>query len=171
VVNTFFYLANLFIFARRLKPLCMKRSFYLALFSAFLIACTFNTVSAVSNTAAIKLSAPEEVRGNAVINTLPLSVTSICEGSAIVIDFTTTGASFDVANTFIAQLSDATGSFDTPTEIGSIVLGGDVIPSNTYIFGVIPSSIPATFTDLRLVLVGIANAITANALVTFNSDT
>lgn len=33
------------------------------------------------------------------------------------------------------------------------------------------TSIPGTFTDLRLVLVGIANAITANALVTFNSDT
>lgn len=121
----------------------MKRSFYLALFSAFLIACSVNTVSAVNDLAAGKLFAPEEVRGNAVITTLPLTATSICEGSAIVIDFTATGTTFDVANTFIAQLSDATGSFDTPTEIGSIVLGGDVIPSNTYIFGVIPASIPA----------------------------
>ncbi len=138
----------------------MKRSFYLALFSAFLIACTFNTVSAVSNTAAVKLSAPEEVRGSAVINTLPLSVTSICEGSAIVIDFTTTGASFDVANTFIAQLSDATGSFDTPTEIGSFVLGGDVIPDNTYIFGVIPSSIPAG-TGYRIRVVSTLPVVTA----------
>lgn len=121
----------------------MKRSFYLALFSALLIACSVNTVSALNDVAVNKLPAPEDVRGNAEIVTLPISATSICEGSAIVIDFTASGATFDVANSFIAQLSDATGSFDTPTEIGSIVLGGDVIPENTYIFGVIPSSIPA----------------------------
>jgi hypothetical protein len=121
----------------------MKRSFYLALFSALLIACSVNTVSALNDVAVNKLPAPEDVRGNAEIVTLPISATSICEGSAIVIDFTASGATFDVANSFIAQLSDATGSFDTPTEIGSIVLGGDVIPENTYIFGVIPSSLPA----------------------------
>lgn len=121
----------------------MKRSFYLALFSALLIACSVNTVSALNNVAVNKLPAPEDVRGNAEIITLPVSATSVCEGSAIVIDFTASGATFDEANSFIAQLSDATGSFDTPTEIGSIVLGGDIIPENTYIFGVIPSSTPA----------------------------
>ena len=120
----------------------MKRSFYLALFSALLIAFSVNTVSALNDVAANELLAPEDVRGNAELITLPVSATSICEGSAIVIDFTASGATFDVANNFIAQLSDATGSFDTPTEIGSIVLGGDEIPDNTYIFGVIPPSIP-----------------------------
>ncbi len=120
----------------------MIRSFYIALFSALLIACSVNTLAASNNNAGHNAPALEEVRGGATITTLPVSATSICEGSAIVIDFTATGATFDVANTFTAQLSDAVGSFNTPIEIGSIVLGGNSIPSNTYIFGVIPSSVP-----------------------------
>jgi hypothetical protein len=52
----------------------------------------------------------------------------------------------------------------TYEKIQSTTLGGSQLAISF-------TSIPATYTDIRLVLVGVANAITANATVTFNSDT
>lgn len=61
----------------------------------------------------------------------------ICAGSTIGVGFTTT-TSFSLGNIFTAQLSDANGSFNNPTTIGSIIgtTSGTInatIPSNTVI--------------------------------------
>ena len=46
--------------------------------------------------------------------------TSLCAGDLIVVPYTRTGA-FNAGNVFTAQLSDATGSFAVPTDIGTII--------------------------------------------------
>ncbi len=60
-----------------------------------------------------------------------------CQGSAIEIPYTVTGA-WAPGNVFTAQLSDAGGSFAAPIAIGSMVSG-----SSGTISGVIPSNTPA----------------------------
>jgi gliding motility-associated-like protein len=120
----------------------MNRSFYVALISGLLtLSSGFAVATAVRTPDAYML--PDEVAGTGVITTQPISSLNLCQGSAVVIEFSTNGAVFSPSNTFTAELSDASGSFATPTAIGSIVLGGSSIPSNTYIFGVIPNGIPA----------------------------
>jgi hypothetical protein len=58
-----------------------------------------------------------------------------CSGSSLVVSFTADGT-YNAGNIFTAQLSDATGSFASPVNIGSVVstIGGTInatIPSNT----------------------------------------
>lgn len=121
----------------------MKRSFYVALFSVLTTLLPTTLVLAESGVSEANLSAPVNVAGQAVISTLPVSSLSLCQGSAIVVQFNATGATFSSSNVFTAELSDENGSFAAPTSIGNIVLGGSPLPANTYIFGVIPGSIPA----------------------------
>jgi Tfp pilus assembly protein PilE len=47
-----------------------------------------------------------------------LGVTSLCPGGNTTVSFTTTGT-FDAGNTYTVQLSNSSGSFTTPTNIGS----------------------------------------------------
>lgn len=56
----------------------------------------------------------------------PASFTVDCDASTTdngTVDFTTVGA-FTTGNLFTAQLSDATGDFTSPTDIGTLVLSG-----------------------------------------------
>lgn len=53
------------------------------------------------------------------ITTSALSASAYCVGSAINVPFTITGT-FNAGNVFTAQLSDASGSFATPTNIGTL---------------------------------------------------
>ncbi|GAB3203362.1 photosystem II stability/assembly factor-like uncharacterized protein/uncharacterized membrane protein [Pontibacter aydingkolensis] len=101
---------------------------------------------------------PKEVRinvagatggGAPTITTETISMSTLCAGSNISIAFSTTG-NFGGGNNFIAQLSDATGSFANPITIGTSTVSpiGAVIPSGTlagtaYKVRVIASS-PAT---------------------------
>ena len=59
--------------------------------------------------------------------------TSPCAGSNIYIPYTVTGGNFHIGNVFTAQLSNSTGSFSNPTNIGSIPYWG-----NGLIIGTIP---------------------------------
>ncbi|KAA9331108.1 IPT/TIG domain-containing protein [Adhaeribacter soli] len=53
------------------------------------------------------------------ITTDPISPTSFCAGSNVTVPFTATGP-FASGNVFTAQLSDASGSFTSPTTIGTV---------------------------------------------------
>ncbi|MFN5877456.1 MAG: beta strand repeat-containing protein, partial [Flavobacteriales bacterium] len=61
--------------------------------------------------------------------------TSLCPGQSISVNYTASGI-FNAGNTFTAQLSNSSGSFATPTNIGSI--------TSTALSGTITSSIPAS---------------------------
>ncbi|MCF2503757.1 T9SS type A sorting domain-containing protein [Dyadobacter sp. CY107] len=56
--------------------------------------------------------------GQTAITTGALSPTEVCAGGNVTVNFTLTGTAL-ATTTFSAQLSDATGAFTTPTEIGS----------------------------------------------------
>lgn len=55
----------------------------------------------------------------ATIAAATVSAPAICRGGTVTVNFTTTG-SFNAGNIFTAQLSDANGSFASPTTIGTI---------------------------------------------------
>jgi gliding motility-associated-like protein len=70
----------------------------------------------------------------AAINSVSVSQTTYCAGSNIAVDYTTT-PTFFAGNIFVAQLSDASGSFSSPLNIGSLASTTDgtinaVIPNN-----------------------------------------
>ncbi len=58
--------------------------------------------------------------GAQTIATIGVAGTSFCAGDATTVSYSVTG-SFSVGNTFTAQLSDETGSFAAPINIGSVV--------------------------------------------------
>jgi hypothetical protein len=58
-----------------------------------------------------------EVSSASTITTGPLAPTTYCPGQSVSVPFTVTGT-FNTGNTFTLQLSDATGSFASPAEIG-----------------------------------------------------
>ena len=69
------------------------------------------------------------------IATLPINPTSLCAGSTVAVPFQMDGC-VDPANTFAAQLSDPTGSFNTFVNIGTLKSTGSgviqaLIPMNT----------------------------------------
>jgi hypothetical protein len=63
-----------------------------------------------------------------------LPATSYCGGATPSVTYTSTGITFNTGNTFTVQLSSSTGSFTTPTTIGSI--------TSTTASGTIPVTIP-----------------------------
>ncbi len=63
------------------------------------------------------------VANNASISAPTFTLNSLCAGSTFNVNFTTTGA-FNPANQFDVQLSDANGTFDNPTIIGSTPAAG-----------------------------------------------
>ncbi|TCJ17737.1 T9SS type A sorting domain-containing protein [Flaviaesturariibacter flavus] len=75
-----------------------------------------------------------------------ISGTTFCAGSSLSIPFTASG--FNSGNTFTAQLSDASGSFTSPTTIGSVTSTSS---------GTLPATIPAgqvSGTGYRIRIVG-----------------
>jgi hypothetical protein len=91
-----------------------------------------------------------------------------CPGTALSVPYTASG--FTAGNTFTAQLSDASGSFASPVNIGSIT----TIISNT-ISATIPANIPAG-TGYRLRVVASSPAVTStdngsNRTVSLQSST
>ena len=69
------------------------------------------------------------------ITTTDLATLTFCAGESTSVDFTAVG-SFSGSNTFTAQLSDATGDFTSPTDIGSLTsnVAGTIsveFPANT----------------------------------------
>ncbi|MFZ1730441.1 MAG: plastocyanin/azurin family copper-binding protein [Bacteroidota bacterium] len=71
------------------------------------------------------------------LSTGAITPTSLCKGSALSVPFTATGT-FNGSNVFTAQLSNANGSFASPTNIGS--LGGT---SSGQISATIPLATPS----------------------------
>lgn len=68
------------------------------------------------------------------INTGTILPASFCSGSSINVPYTISGT-FNIGNVFTAQLSDASGSFDSPVSIGSLVSTSQ---------GTIPATIPSS---------------------------
>ncbi len=66
------------------------------------------------------------VSNSATISAPSFVVNSLCAGSSFNVNFTTTGL-FNPANQFDVQLSDASGTFDNPTIIGSTPTAGVAI--------------------------------------------
>ncbi|REG92975.1 T9SS type A sorting domain-containing protein [Flavobacterium aquicola] len=62
---------------------------------------------------------------------------NFCGGAVVTVDFAITGK-YDAANIFTAQLSDASGSFSSPVNIGTLES-----PLNTSIYAIIPLAAPA----------------------------
>lgn len=65
----------------------------------------------------------------------PFTDTALCQGASFTLNYTTTIA-FQAGNIFTAQLSDALGSFATPTDIGNVIASASgsincVIPTGT----------------------------------------
>jgi gliding motility-associated-like protein len=64
-----------------------------------------------------------EVKGpassNSITTNAPVPAPPYCAGAAIIVSFTSTGT-FAAGNSYTAQLSDATGSFASPTNIGTL---------------------------------------------------
>ena len=95
---------------------------------------------------------------NVVLTTLmtgSIIPTTRCKGAAVLVPYTATGA-FTGANVFSAQLSDAVGSFASPTVIGTL---------NSSTSGQISATIPGgtpTGTGYRIRVVSSAPALTAN---------
>jgi PKD repeat protein len=93
---------------------------------------------------------------DAIITTLPLALNSYCAGSSLTVNYTVAGT-VNSNNIFIAQLSNATGSFATPTNIGQLTstTSGAItatIPDNTnaglqYRIRVVSNSPSITGTD------------------------
>ncbi len=131
----------------------MKRSFYLALLS-FCITLPTLLAGNIIDASSVVVLPPSielvdglnanspialEAAGGESITTLPITGT-FCSGSAIVVNFTTSNTSFALNNVFTAQLSDMTGSFASPTNIGSVNLLGVV--TSSYIYAQVPSNLP-----------------------------
>ena len=129
----------------------MKRSFYSALIflgSFFLVAFNAKPSFAGSNkvvaTALLFKSIenyspnPESIQSGSIV-TLPISGL-FCANSTVVVNFTTTGATFAPGNVFTAQLSDGNGSFASPTDIGTLSQAG--IVNSASIFALIPNGTP-----------------------------
>ncbi|HET7115491.1 MAG TPA: hypothetical protein VFI29_03330, partial [Hanamia sp.] len=78
---------------------------------------------------------PGQILGQVTSITLnSISSTSICPGGTLDVTFTSNATGL---NTYTAQLSDNTGSFTTPTDIGTVNITGDASGA------VIPATIPA----------------------------
>ncbi len=73
------------------------------------------------------------------IQTGVISNLNPCPGAAVTVPFTVTGV-FNAANVFIAQLSNASGSFATPVSIGSF---SGIVTNNGSIASTLPLSVSA----------------------------
>jgi gliding motility-associated-like protein len=86
------------------------------------------------------------VAGAATITTSALPNATVCAGATFNVPFTTTGT-FNAGNQFTAQLSDASGSFAFPTNIGSattspvsVTIPGGTPPGSGYLIRIVSSN-------------------------------
>ncbi len=112
--------------------------------------------------------------------TMTPPVSTVCAGSGLNVSFSTSGT-FDPTNTFSVQLSDITGSFASPTVIGSgtsspiACLIPGTLPSGTYRIRVASSNPPSTSSDEPITVIGLSgltcsaspNPATPGSVVTF----
>lgn len=70
-----------------------------------------------------------------VLNSTYAGNAQVCAGAAVSVGYAISGVTFNSANKFIAQLSDASGSFASPSDIGSV--------TSTALTGTITAVIPA----------------------------
>jgi hypothetical protein len=70
-----------------------------------------------------------------------VSALTPCKGDAVTLNFTVDGA-IDAGNVYTAQLSDASGSFATPTAIGTLTANGIGVNQSGSIAATIPANIP-----------------------------
>ncbi|MEO8147796.1 MAG: T9SS type A sorting domain-containing protein [Bacteroidia bacterium] len=103
---------------------------------------------------------------NAISITTGAVITSFCQGAAISVPYTVCGG-FIPGNIFTAQLSDITGSFGSPVNIGSITS----VNSGT-ISATIPLGISPTGTGYRIRVISstplVTGAINSNGILTLN---
>lgn len=96
------------------------------------------------------------VRGQTV--TVTVNGSSFCDGQPVIVSYTvsTSGGSFDDGNFFTAQLSDASGNFSSPVDIGTIssIQSGDIN-------AIIPPGTP-TGTQYRIRVVSSSPVITSD---------
>ena len=77
------------------------------------------------------------VTADTTLGTAVVKGENFCGGAVVTVDFAITGK-YDDANIFTAQLSDASGSFSSPVNIGTLES-----PLNTSIYAIIPLATPA----------------------------
>ncbi len=78
-----------------------------------IIAGEFNNYNATTRNFVARLTGPDNIK------TAPVTITNYCQDPSIAVPFTLTGT-VTAGNVFTAQLSNATGSFATPTAIGTL---------------------------------------------------
>jgi hypothetical protein len=83
---------------------------------------------------------------------------SICAGSTLGIGFAVNGNDFAGGNIITAQLSDASGSFASPTVIGSVAFSGQ---GNGYVNTTVPTNTPQG-SSYRIRLVGSSPSLTSS---------
>ena len=147
----------------------MKRSFYSYSLTSVLslLLLTFSFLKAdilEANWSAVKngVSIAETddingIMGGNVITTLPIPAGQFCRSSSVVVNFEAEG-SYPAPNTFIAQLSDETGDFSSPVNLGSLSLAGNDLTGA--IFGVFPGAVtPGSGYRIRVVSTAVPSAI------------
>ncbi|MFN4122209.1 MAG: gliding motility-associated C-terminal domain-containing protein [Flavobacteriales bacterium] len=111
----------------------------------------------------------DEPLGGNVIITKPIPAGQYCRSSTVVVNFEAQGI-YPAPNTFVAQLSDATGDFTIPTDIGSVSLSGTDIEG--FIFGVIPgTATPGTDYRIRVISTQVPSATTIDNGLGINIQT
>ncbi len=87
-----------------------------------------------------------------------------CKGDVVTVNFTVDGA-IDAGNVYTAQLSDASGSFTTPTAIGTTTANGNGVNQSGSIAATIPANI-ANGANYRIRVVSSAPAFNGNVNTT-----
>ena len=112
----------------------MKRSLYMVLFSLVLSVGTLGAANLYDFTAVAGGIAPDGVAGNLSIQTQPLSSTTFCVGSSIVVEYATSGSGFDGSTVYSVELSDAGGSFASPTVLPQLPYPSNYFQNGTYMY-------------------------------------
>jgi hypothetical protein len=123
----------------------MKKGIYLAI---LFISISLSTLVSASEIAFISKSTSnaipelENLTGSSTLVTLPISGT-FCSGSTIVVNFNNLGFNFGSGNQINAELSDASGSFSSPTAISISPLSFEGNATDGYVYALIPNGTPA----------------------------
>lgn len=116
--------------------------FFLTLISITLTTSALKSNSVVSTISRTSSNLVDETQNDPTITTLAVAGNSYCRSSALNVFFTSVGE-FPIGNQFTVQLSDAFGSFASPTTISvsPLILSGTDLSGN--IFCVIPGTVTA----------------------------
>ncbi len=133
----------------------MKKSFYLALLFVgisinSLLSANVNVIPAAGHSdydsspfLSFSTTTPsaDETNGSITLITQPVTGT-LCSGSALVVNFTTSGGFYGINNNFTVELSDASGSFASPTIISTSPLSLIGLVTDGQIYCQIPNGTP-----------------------------